>query len=181
MLSSVPTRRVNPRALAALREARRAAKRQEIEHKASAHGVSVAFPQKRGKFGAIPSTYNGHLYHSLDESIYASDLDLKKKAGEIIDWWIPKSFVVFDADKAADRVTYKPDFGIKVLRDGVEYVYYVDFKGSTVNKRTGKRSTPTETDAFSIRVRLWRANIPFELRVAYADGVEKVVAKAHQK
>lgn len=38
------------------------------------------------KFGAIRTEHNGYIYDSRKEGRYAQDLDLRKRAGEILDW-----------------------------------------------------------------------------------------------
>lgn len=154
--------------------AKRVAKQNQIEQRARLIGAGVVFKKRREKFQSIWTTYNGESYQSLGEAEYANRLDVLLKAGKIIAWERPKPMVVFTAIKAQGRITYKPDFLISISQT---YSYYVDYKGSRVNKKTGKRSTPTETDAWRLRVKLWKAMYPtLELRVVYSDGVEKLIA-----
>ena len=42
--------------------------------------------QKRNKFNAKRSTYNGRNYHSKKEASYAMELDWRIKAGEVKEW-----------------------------------------------------------------------------------------------
>jgi hypothetical protein len=111
----------------------------------------------------LKTPYKGETYDSKGEAAYAWFLDQKVKTGQIVVWMRPKPIVVLDASRARDRVTFKPDFWV-VTSGG--YSYYVDYKGST----------QTETAAWKLKVKLWRRAVPFELRVAYPDGTEKVVA-----
>lgn len=38
------------------------------------------------KYRAASSSYNGILFHSKKEAAYAAELDLRKKAGDILNW-----------------------------------------------------------------------------------------------
>lgn len=168
----VPRRRQS-RTAPGLAAARKAASQQRLEQRARLIGAGLeVLTRKRTKFNQVKATYNGQKYDSLGEAEYAAKLDLLLAAGKIRAWSRPTPFILLDGPKPRDRVTYKPDFLIEPLTD---QPYYVDYKGSTVGKN-GKRHTPTETQAFGIRVKMWRASQPAELRVVYSDGVEKVVA-----
>jgi len=134
------------------------------------------------KFHNVKVFYKGQQYDSAGEAEYAWRLDQRVKAGVVADWERPPSSAltacptcaasVSDAcqDKKGrplssfhkDRITYRPDFYVIPI-DG--HSYYVDYKGARI----------TETAAWRIKVKLWKLAIPFELRVAYATGEEKVV------
>jgi uncharacterized protein DUF1064 len=116
----------------------------------------------RSKYHNVTAYYKGQRYDSAGEAEYARMLDLGCAAGSITDWERPKPFVLLDAPKPRDRVTYKPDFYV-IPKAGMSY--YVDYKGSAM----------TETASWRIKVKLWKQKIPFELRVAYPNGEEKVV------
>jgi hypothetical protein len=45
--------------------------------------VNVQPVKRRGKYNATPTTFNGVVYHSKKESVFAQKLDLMLKAGEI--------------------------------------------------------------------------------------------------
>jgi len=141
------------------------------------------------KYHNVRTEYRGMTFDSKGEAEYAMKLDLLVKAGVVVDWEQPKALAVDDRCLKCDapphkpclnakrqpmkgyhrdRMTYTPDFYV-IPKEG--YSYYVDFKGMG---RDGRRVT--ETPAFRIKVRQWRKNIPFELRVAYRTGEEKVVA-----
>lgn len=171
-------RRAQPRSRAisaAIREAR-------LEQRARLIGAGLELPAKRAKFRNVKTTYNGVTYDSVGEAEYAHKLDMLLAAGQIVHWERPKPFVLLDAPNARDRITYKPDFWVIPIQAGPRpsrdytYSYYVDYKGSTVDKH-GKRHTPTETEAWRNKVKMWKDRYPdLELRVAYPDGVERQVA-----
>lgn len=157
--------------------ARTAAKRAELRARLTALGVELAVVDKlaggkrEGKFHNVKATYNGETYDSAGEAEYAWKLDQRLKAGEIVHWERPSAFLLLDAPKARDRITYKPDFWIIPAPAGdsprdYTWSYYVDFKGSHI----------TETTAWRMKVKLWKQTVPFELRVAYPDGSERTVA-----
>lgn len=154
--------------------ARKAAKQNQIEQRAKLIGAGVVFKKRQEKFRSVWTTYNGESYQSLGEAEYANKLDVLLRAGKIVAWERPKPMVVFAAINSKDKITYKPDFLISIDKN---YSYYVDYKGSQVSKKTGKRRTPTETDAWRLRVKLWKEMYPtLELRVVYSDGVEKLIS-----
>lgn len=173
----VRRRRVSP----ALREAQQAAKVRRLEDRARLIGAGIIAPKStsRSKFNNVKVLRNGVQHDSLDEAEYSAKLDLLQATGKILKWERAETFVLLDAKRAADRVKYTPDFAVWPRTGNANpQPYYVDVKGSRVNPKTGKRRTPTATQAFSIRVRLWRAFVPFELRVYYSDGLEKVVCES---
>jgi hypothetical protein len=60
--------------------------------------------EKRRKFGNMPTLYNGRHYASIKEATHARDLDLEKKAGDILAWFAQVPFSL------AEGVTYVADF-----------------------------------------------------------------------
>lgn len=143
---------------------RRMAKHAEMERRAAAVNATIINrPIGRSKFHNVATVYKGVRYSSLGEAEYAWRLDQKVATGEIAYWERPKPIVLVDAPRARERVTMVPDFHVTLHGGGS---YYVDYKGSRI----------TETPVFRLKVRLWRNAVPFELRVAYPDGTEKVVA-----
>lgn len=42
--------------------------------------------KKQSKYKNSPRDYAGNQYHSIKEAKYARDLDLRKRAGEIVSW-----------------------------------------------------------------------------------------------
>ena len=184
-------RRVSP----VFRVAQRLAKRERLERRAALIGAGIEVA-KAGKFHNAKTTYNGVAYDSLGEAEYAAKLDMLRKTGAIVDWERPKPVVVDDrcltcgavpgepcrspktgkpmATYHQPRMVYTPDFyvvaaelspGLGVLSPS-PHGYYVDYKGSRI----------TETPLWRRKVIQWRKNVPHELRVAYPDGTEKVVA-----
>jgi len=146
-----------PRSLnAALRKARLEQRARQID--------AGLLPSKPGKFHNVKTVYRGERYDSIGEAEYACKLDQMEKAGTIAYWQRGTPMVLVDAPRARDRITYKPDFWIMPTTG---WSYFVDYKGSRV----------TETAAWRIKVKLWKQKYPTdELRVAYPDGSEKVVA-----
>src|SRR6266511_1010249 len=145
-----------------LREARRIARQERFERRARLIAAGI-IPGREGKYHNTRGTYRGMTFDSLGEAEYAAKLDVLVTAGELVDWEQPKPVVLVDAPKARERITYKPDFW--VCPADSTYSYYVDYKGSRI----------TETAVWKLKVKLWRQHVPHELRVAYADGTEKVV------
>lgn len=140
---------------------------------AAINGQAAPVTPGRRKFHNTPTVYKGQRYDSLGEAEHAHVLDQKLAKGEIIHWERPKAIVLVDAPRARERVTFKPDFWVipadrpgNLSAESYVYSYYEDYKGSTA----------TETAAWKLKMRLWRARVPFELRVVYADGSHKVVA-----
>lgn len=123
----------------------------------------------RAKFHNVKAVYGGVTYDSAGEAAYAWKLDQMVKRGEIVDWERPAALVLVDAPKLRERITYKPDFYVIPSSDS-EYSYYVDYKGSRI----------TETAAWRLKVKLWKRAIPYELRVAYPNGEEKVVCTGQE-
>lgn len=148
----------------AYKESLKKAKQERLEQRARLIGAGlITKPTRRSKYNQIKTVYLGERYDSLGEAEYAFKLTQRQLAGEIRAWNRPPAIVLVNASSPRDRITYKPDFEIKPLNGPA---IYVDYKGSHV----------TETAAWRIKVKLWKRNIPFELRVAYPTGVEKVVA-----
>lgn len=76
------------------------------------------------KFGAIKTEYNGRSYHSKAESLYARDLDLRQKAGDILHWR-PQVPIVLKANNIK-ICTYVMDF-VVTYPDGL--IELVEVKG----------------------------------------------------
>jgi hypothetical protein len=131
----------------------------------TALGIDLTFSDTTSKYHNTRATYRGEQYDSAGEAAYAAKLDLRCKSGELIDWERPGPMILVDGDKPRDRITYKPDFYV-IPAEGNSF--FVDFKGSRI----------TETEAWRLKVKLWKKAISFELRVAYPSGEEKVVAPA---
>lgn len=74
--------------------------------------------QKRNKFHAKSTSYNGRIYHSKKEASYAMELDWMKKAGMIKDW-IPQFKLSLDVNE--QYVTnYYIDFKVIMNNDEIE-------------------------------------------------------------
>lgn len=76
------------------------------------------------KYGSKSQVYNGRSYHSKLEAGYAMELDLRKKAGDILGW-IPQVMVNLDV-KGKHICKYYVDFKI-LHKDGTEE--FVEVKG----------------------------------------------------
>jgi hypothetical protein len=114
------------------------------------------------KYGAVRTEYDGTLYASKAEAEYAFNLDLRSLAGAVLYWNQPEEpLVLLDAPKAADRITYTPDFFVVLADQSWEYV---EVKGM-------------ETPDWRLRLKLYKANGPpgIPLRIVYGDGREVVV------
>jgi hypothetical protein len=176
-------------------------RRAALNEKLRALGIEQQIKSGRRKFANTPSVYNGQTYDSAGEAQYAMQLDMKLKAGEIIEWTRGEPIVIDDRCATCnappseacidargktmrgyhrDRMTFTPDFWIVPAQASQShrdytYSYYVDYKGSSIDKKTGKRHAPTETALWRRKMIQRRKNVPFELRVAYSDGTERVV------
>lgn len=68
---------------------------------------------KQNKFGAKKTEYEGYRYDSKFEASVAAELDLRKKAGEILDWdrqFKLEMWACTSDGKPAFKVTHKVDF-----------------------------------------------------------------------
>ena len=72
------------------------------------------------KYHARPTTYNGRVYHSMQEARYAEELDYRVKAGEVR-WWCRQAEFPLPGG-----VFYRCDF-LEVWADGS--VHVIDVKG----------------------------------------------------
>lgn len=100
----------------------------------------------RGKFGVSPReqrTYDGVVYPSKAEAAYAAELDLRKRAGDIVDWHRAESFPLNVNGFLVG--SYRPDF--HVLERPAEATLWVEVKGAW-------------SEAARLRVRLFRACYP---------------------
>ena len=81
--------------------------------------------KRSGKWGkAKRCEYGGHWYDSLFEAGYAKDLDLLKKAGEVVDW-VPHVMIPLIVN--GETITkYTIDFVVE-MKDGT--IEYVETKG----------------------------------------------------
>lgn len=152
----------------AYKEALQRARRDKLEQRARliGAGVIVSISKRKNKFNRVRTTYNSVTFDSLGEAELAHKLDLRKAAGEILDWKRPKPIVLVDASKARERITMIPDFEVWPDPINPTYSYMIDYKGSRI----------TETASFRLKVRLLRAFRPdIELRVVYPDGSEKLM------
>jgi len=95
--------------------------------------------QKRNKFNAKSTYYNGRYYHSKLEASYAMELDWLKKSGQIKDW-IPQYKLPLSVH--TNHITnYYADFKV-ILNSGNEEIH--ETKGK-------------ETDLWRIKWRLAKA------------------------
>lgn len=75
--------------------------------------------QKRNKFNASTTNYNGRNYHSKLEASYAMELDWMKKAGMIKDW-VPQ--FKLDLRVNGEHITnYYVDFKVIANDNSIEY------------------------------------------------------------
>jgi hypothetical protein len=141
-------------------------RRAALNARLKALGIEQQIPKPgRRKYANTPAIYNGQTFDSAGEAEFAMKLDLMKQAGVVLDWWRPKPMVLVDAVRPRDRITYRPDFAVLYASKPGTTVY-LDYKGSRI----------TETEAFRLKVKLWKRAYPdLELRVVYSSGEEKVV------
>lgn len=106
------------------------------------------------KYGAKRTEYRGQMYDSKAEASYAAELDIKKAAGAIKNWWRAPSIVLVPG-KRGERIEYRPDFHV-IDADGS--TYWVDVKG-------------VETAVWKLKARLLRHMRPDErLLIVGKDG-----------
>ncbi len=160
----MPRRSVSP----AYKEALAIARRDRLEQRARLIGAGVVVPktQRKNKYNQVRVTRNGETFDSLGEAEQANKFDLLKASGKILDWERPKAIILLDAPNSRGRISYKPDFLVKMLDNSL---VYFDYKGSRI----------TETASWKIKVKLWNRFIHEELRVIYPTGEQKVVSIAH--
>lgn len=169
-------------------------KRAKEKARLAALGITLIEKPSSGyaKFNNVWALYKGEKYQSAGEAEHAWRLDMLALAKKITDWERPKAIAVEACIQCLagprepcknakglpietlhrDRLKYKPDFYV-VAAEPTDMMtlkpmatgYYIDYKGGEI----------TETEPWRIRVRLWKLHVPFELRVAYRDGTEKVV------
>lgn len=161
--------------------------RKHAAHRARLEKLAISIIDKprtgRNKFHAVPCVYNGVTYQSSGEAEIAQSLDLKVKAGLITAWEGQRRVPLMDCVQCRARgwhpcvnakgltiktihqcrVYYKVDFWVLPV-DGNSY--YLEYKGGEI----------TETTTWKNKVKQWRALVPFELRVRYANGSERVLA-----
>lgn len=77
----------------------------------------------RGNFKAHPTEYNGRRYASKAEARYAQQLDLRKRAGEVVMWLPQVAFPLPGGTK------YVCDF---MVLEADERLRFVDVKGNVV-------------------------------------------------
>jgi hypothetical protein len=97
----------------------------------------------RGNFKAKPTAYNGRTYDSKAEARYAAQLDLRKRAGEVV-MWLPQVPIPL-----VGGTRYVVDF-VVFLAD--ETVHFIDVKG-------------VETPEFRLKKRQVEALYPIEVEV----------------
>ena len=87
-------------------------------------------------------TYGGRLYHSLAEMRYAQMLDMRKRAGDIEDWWPQQSIPL----RVNGVLVCKMIADFKILTVSRE-IEYAEVKGHM-------------TDVFRLKLKLLRACYP---------------------
>ena len=95
----------------------------------------VVKPQRRGKYNAIKTEYNGHTYDSKHEAHVAEMLDLRKKEKNPADRILsvtphPKRFSLRVNDVLVS--SYTPDFMVEYASGKVEYI---DAKSEITRKK----------------------------------------------
>jgi hypothetical protein len=75
----------------------------------------VTKPSKPRKYRNEPTEYGGRYYQSIKEATRAEELDLLKRAGEIIAWFPQVSFPLEKGIRyVADFVVLLPDLSVRV-------------------------------------------------------------------
>lgn len=137
-------------------------RKNRLEARVSAIGANLTL-STNNKYNALNTTYRGERYASLGEAECAAWLDWRVAAGELVAWERGRTFVIQKGKRGLDQLLYTPDFyAIPVeSQDGGVFKkpfdggYWIDYKGGHI----------TETEAFKIRVKLWRRNVRRELRI----------------
>lgn len=109
---------------------------------------------RRNKYNVAPAerrTYNGVVYDSRAEMLYAQQLDQLKQVGHVLEIERQPQLELVEGYR------YRPDFKV-TWQDGVEYV---DVKGK-------------ETTEFRRTLRMWKVHMPGHvLRVVAQRGTTK--------
>ena len=105
--------------------------------------------KKRSKYNAIPTTYNGIVYHSKKEAQFAEKLDLMLKAHEI-DYVLRQ--VPFDLGAG---IIYRADFVALAKRDVISKCTHIIQWQITVYEVKGM-----ETPAWKLKHKLFKEKYP---------------------
>jgi len=98
---------------------------------------------KRGKYGNIPTEYNGAFYASKKEASRAMELDQLQKAGEVVYWTRQVPFIL--------------EAGIKYIAD-----FVVVWKDWNITIEDTK-SEPTKTPTYRMKKKLFKARYGREI------------------
>lgn len=113
------------------------------------------------KYHAKRTEYGGQWYPSKLEAEYARGLDLRKVAGDIVDWDRAEPILLVPGKTKRESVTYVPDFWVKP--PGIGGGYYVEVKGA-------------QTAVWRLKRKLLKFRYPaLKLLVVYGDGREEWV------
>lgn len=114
-------------------------------------------PNRRQKYGAVRTEYNGVTYDSKAEATRAAELDLLLRAGEVTAWYPkPKPLTLVDGPKRRDRVTWQADFEVHA-KSGAAWME--DVKGVI-------------TREFRLKMKLLREKYPQLVVKVIQNGVE---------
>src|SRR4051794_5714330 len=101
------------------------------------------FVRQANKYGAKKTEFNGRVYDSKGEAGLAQEIELLRRAGEVIKVEPQKTFNLYG--KHGGRVcTHRPDF-VLTFKDGHQEVW--EYKGFS-------------TDVFRIKLKLFEDNYP---------------------
>jgi hypothetical protein len=101
----------------------------------AASGRRSKYGVDQSEAGRLARTYSGRVYASLAEARYAAILDLRKKVGEIKEWWAQQTIpLVVNGVVVAKMVA---DF--KLLLTSGNAIEYVEIKGALTETYQLKR------------------------------------------
>ncbi len=128
-----------------------------LNHTRGRNNVSVKQSRARGVAPADERTYNGRLYHSKSEMVFAQELDIQMKCGAIQNWIAQAAYPIRwpDGPLICKLVV---DFEI-LNNDGTRTCYEV--KGH-------------ETDIFKLKLKLFRAAYPnVDYKIVRSSGLNR--------
>jgi len=116
--------------------------------------VSLVQPSKRrSKYNAVPTTYNGVVYASKKEAIFAQKLDLRLKAGEL-DYVLRQ--VPFDLGAG---IIYRADF-VTLKNQGMRSFWVGEKKSIGLWEVTVYEVKGMETPAWKLKHKLFKDKYP---------------------
>lgn len=112
----------------------------------------------RSKYGNKKVEYNGYLWDSIREKSYYQELCLRKKARDIIDFWIkPKVSVFLDEEMGLSWCwKVKPSPNSQLLFIYIPDFVIIDYEGN-IQEIIDVKSEGTITDVFKLKRKILEA------------------------